>query len=230
MEHNTKIACTTQVFRTDLSELCLDCPIRNRIKDGLENSLIPEYSLKSEYFEMEELSNFFKSELDSAMKVMKNMRDYEHTNADEHTYRPNRVLAYIWNLERAKLVKKFREQRIILNSSEEGKSLKFSFINNFNSLTPNEVYDYFYSSLVEKGYLEENDLKEYLVSAFQVQKPPEVKLNFKSLERRKILKVFYGFYKTTSGKPHQQKERYVKLLGDYFLGFNTSALMSNFSR
>ncbi len=105
------------------------------------------------------------------------------------------------------------------------------FKNTFNKVDSKEVYDHFKEGLVMKNLLSEETLLKYLKAAFEEQAPPKVKFQFTDIEsRKKLIHVFYLFYKDKSGKPHGKKDIYVGLLCDYFEGFITSTVSSNFSK
>lgn len=105
------------------------------------------------------------------------------------------------------------------------------FKNTFDTVKESEVLKYFTKNLVEKGYLTKEKLNEYLKHAFELKTPPTQKFSFEKLPTQaKIRKVFYEYFKITAGKPSGQKKEYVKLLGEYFTGFNTEKLVTNFSK
>ena len=80
-------------------------------------------------------------------------------------------------------------------------------------------------------YLTENQLDSYLKLAFEELSIPGIKFKFsESPNKKTIQKVFYKFYKEKSKNTYKQKLKYVELLSNYFEGFNTSSLESNFSK
>jgi hypothetical protein len=42
--------------------------------------------------------------------------------------------------------------------------------------------------------------------------------------------VFYTYYKDLAGKPYGKQKKYAALLGNYFEGYNTETVSSNFSK
>jgi len=108
---------------------------------------------------------------------------------------------------------------------------EFGFKNNFDSVTEKKVYDYFYKKLVETKYLTDEVLVEYLILAFQKCKKSKCKftLNNKT-SNKKIQAIFYNYYKDIAGKPYGKQKAYIELLGDYFVGFDTGTLITNFSK
>ena len=115
------------------------------------------------------------------------------------------------------------------NKYDENNS--FIFENNFDQVEPNEVYKYFFDSLVKTKYIDERTLKSYLTLAFQDLREPQQKfiINNKSTNK-KVQQVFYNYYKDIAGKPYGKQPNYIKLLGNYFVGFNTEKLKTNFSK
>ena len=93
------------------------------------------------------------------------------------------------------------------------------------------VYKHFKKELVEKNHLTDLELLGYLSIAFDKQAIPEKLFRFKhSPTKQKIMKVFYGYYKDVAGKPHGKQKKYAALLGDYFKGYNTDSVSSNFNK
>jgi hypothetical protein len=107
----------------------------------------------------------------------------------------------------------------------------FEFKNNFDNVHKNDVYEYFEKELLDKKYLTKEKLEEYLVFAFQNKKAPEVKFTFDKIKtQRAIIRVFYNYYLTKAQKPYGEKTAYVELLTNYFNGFDTIKIESNFSK
>ena len=106
-----------------------------------------------------------------------------------------------------------------------------NFVNNFDKVKPSEIYNHFRDGLVEKGYLTEKELNEYLKAAFEFKIIPETLFKIKDAPRKaKIEEVFYRYYKNVAGKIHGTQQQYAALLGDYFEGYKTTTVSSNFSK
>lgn len=111
-----------------------------------------------------------------------------------------------------------------------GTNKEFSFKNRFDNINEEIVFEYFHNALVNSKYLTEEDFKRYIILAFDKCELPEKKFSLNQIPtKKKVIKVFYEYYKDVAGKPKGQIN-YVKLLGEYFQGFNTSSLRSNFSK
>lgn len=104
------------------------------------------------------------------------------------------------------------------------------FHNNFDTVSPTVVYDYFHKELVETQNLSIDVLYEFLKQAFELQKAPKNQFKFQNLQKGKIHDVFYRYFKSVAKARHGEKKRYAALLGNYFSGFKTQNVMSNFSK
>ncbi len=106
-----------------------------------------------------------------------------------------------------------------------------NFKNNFDTIAPDVIYKHFKTGLVDKGYLTEQELNDYLKAAFEFKTSPETLFKIKDAPTKATIEaVFYKYYKNVSGKIHGKQSKYAALLGDYFEGYNTATLRSNFSK
>lgn len=106
-----------------------------------------------------------------------------------------------------------------------------NFTNNFDNIKPTEIYKHFKAGLVEKGYLSEQELNEYLKAAFEFKTKPETLFKIKDAPKKAAIEaVFYEYYKNVAGKIHGKQNQYAALLGDYFEGYKTTTVSSNFSK
>ncbi|MFY8068538.1 MAG: hypothetical protein ACOVMG_00450 [Flavobacterium sp.] len=106
-----------------------------------------------------------------------------------------------------------------------------SFENNFDNINPTEIYKHFKAGLVEKKYLTEQQLNMYLKAAFELKTIPETLFKIKNAPKKAAIEaVFYEYYKNVAGKIHGRQNQYAALLGDYFDGFKTTTVSSNFSK
>ncbi|WP_343329294.1 hypothetical protein [Polaribacter staleyi] len=122
-----------------------------------------------------------------------------------------------------------------LEKEEGGSSLfsdlpQFEFINNFDEVESNVVYDYFKNSLVKKGYLSNEDLEKYLILAFQNKELPKKRFVFLKQDISGITNIFYIYYKEVVEKRHGKQSIYAELLGNYFEGFQSDKVVNNFAR
>ena len=106
-----------------------------------------------------------------------------------------------------------------------------TFTNTFDNIKPTEIYKHFKAGLVEKGYLTEQELNAYLKAAFELQTKPEALFKLKHTPtKQKIYTVFYIYYKDVSQKKHARQKEYAALLGDFFEGYNTEIIQTNWAR
>lgn len=107
--------------------------------------------------------------------------------------------------------------------------LSKNFTNNFDEVDVKTLTSYFKDKLVTPGYLNENELYQYLTLAFDKLEIPKHKFHFQKIKTKgKIHKIFYDYYKTIAQKPYGKKLSYIKLLGNYFEGYNNEKLENNF--
>lgn len=102
--------------------------------------------------------------------------------------------------------------------------------NNFDDVDSKDVINHF-RVLVERKYLSEQELNAFLKAAFELNIPPKQSFKIKDAPSKiKIESIFYKYYKNIAGKPHGKQRKYAALLGDYFQGFKTDTVSSNFSK
>jgi len=101
--------CTTEEFKTDISELCENCPITNKINKGIEDQIIFQADLKKEILPPKKFLEYIYSEMQDASEVMDRVYSIELQNKDniKDQHRTNRIELFIWNKERIKALKKF---------------------------------------------------------------------------------------------------------------------------
>jgi hypothetical protein len=103
--------------------------------------------------------------------------------------------------------------------------------NNFDNVDISIVYNHFKSGLVDKKYFTEDELMKYLKAAFQIKDVPQTRFKFANAPTKdKIMEVFYRYYRDVAVKPHGKQSMYAALLGDYFEGYNTKTVSTNFSK
>lgn len=114
---------------------------------------------------------------------------------------------------------------------QEAETTSFKFENKFDDVSEADVYNHF-KKLVDKKMLSDLELNEYLIKAFQEttlsKKTFKLKRNFST--KSDVRKIFYDYYKDIAQKPHGKKDDYVKLLTDYFEGYNFETTKTNFSK
>jgi hypothetical protein len=108
---------------------------------------------------------------------------------------------------------------------------KVNFTNNFDAADEDEIHRYFYDKLVKKKMLTQAELNEFLISAFQENTPAKKRFKLKNvLTKGKVISIFYEYFKEIAQRPHGKQEQYASLLGEYFEGYKTSTIKTNFSK
>ena len=106
-----------------------------------------------------------------------------------------------------------------------------SFQNNFDKVKPAEIYKHFKTGLVDKGYLTEWELRDYLKAAFELGTIPESLFKIKDApSKERIYTVFYTYYLNVAGKPYKKQPHYIELLGNYFEGFSNQTIKTNWAK
>ena len=106
-----------------------------------------------------------------------------------------------------------------------------SIKNNFDNIEITNIYNHFKARLVDKEYLSDNDLVIYLNAAFNNREIPKTLFCLKDVQsKQKIIRVFKDYYYTIANQPHGRQKEYAGLLGDYFLGYKTKNVSSNFTK
>lgn len=139
------------------------------------------------------------------------------------------------SIESAKKTLQKEKPRIQLEQTKQAETKTeteiLTFDNNFDNIKPSEIYKHFKAGLVEKQYLNEQELKEYLKAAFELKTIPETLFKIKDAPNKAAIEaVFYKYYKNVAGKIHRKQKQYAALLGDYFEGYKTTTVSSNFSK
>ena len=130
-----------------------------------------------------------------------------------------------------------KKQSNITNTQPETKDEQpqlqelFVFQNNLDNVLPIDVYNYFNKELVLKKHITKEVLETFLKLAFENKIFPKVRFSFTNMStKQKIMKVFYIYYKVIAGKPYGKQKEYAALLGEYFKGFETNTVSTNFNK
>lgn len=128
--------------------------------------------------------------------------------------------------------KSYLEQKQALPTQQAERITKQpNFTNNFDNITTVEIFEHFNAGLVEKQYLTEQELNEFLKAAFELKTIPETLFTIKDAPNKAAIEaVFYKYYKNVAGKVHGKQKQYAALLGNYFEGYKTTTVSTNFSK
>ena len=99
--------CTTEKFKTDISQLCENCPLAIKIPKGIEEQII--FQAKEFYStDPDSITEYIQSEIKKAQNSMTEMF-YESKKAGvPRDAIPKISEAYIWNKERIKALNQFK--------------------------------------------------------------------------------------------------------------------------
>lgn len=107
----------------------------------------------------------------------------------------------------------------------------FSFTNNFDKIEETKVLEYFVNKLVVPKFIDKSTLHDFLLIAFDKKEIPKKLFSFNKLNTKsQITKIFYDYYIDIAGKPHGKQTKYVELLANYFEGFDSKSLKTNFNK
>jgi hypothetical protein len=152
----------------------------------------------------------------------------------KHIKEQDSLYNYAFYFKLNDLLADVRNRIELLKAGEDVKSNKsslplFEFENKFDHVPPKRVYDYFKKELVDTSYLSLEDLQKYLIMAFQDETFPTEKFEIKGKHTTSIIRtIFVKYYNEIAQDKHGLKLRYCKLLGEFFLGFDTIKLQNNF--
>jgi hypothetical protein len=111
------------------------------------------------------------------------------------------------------------------------KTDKLIFENNFDWVEPKKIIDHFHEGLVTTKMLSEEDLLKFLIAAFEIKSTPKERfVLINTVRKSKVREVFYNYYKNVAGKIHGEQIKYASLLGEFFQGYNTDSVSTNFTK
>ena len=103
--------------------------------------------------------------------------------------------------------------------------------NNFDNVSIVEVYNHFKKGLVDKKYMNKNELLQFITLAFDKMEIPAQPFKLKHIQaKQKIIAIFYDYYKNIATKPHGKQKLYATLLCNYFEGFKIENVSTNFNK
>lgn len=160
-------------------------------------------------------------------REMKLSEGYKSQARDEQT-RYRRILKD-WLKDEKKFIEEITP--LLEKTKPYDTPLSLDFENNFDNVTPSEVFKHFYNELVLSKLLSSEDLESYLKLAFEKGELPLQRWTLRNVvTKKKVTRIFYDYYKNIAGKPHGKQEDYARLLGEYFTGYKTSTVKTNFSK
>lgn len=209
-----------------------------------KNEPIPENQferLKDKYTKLKEKLNLLESEL---MHLGSSRRDYETVEFydDINDGFDNESIVVNPHSRQLSSLYEFKDYfnsktEVLHNKSSKKTKMQceetnnFTFTNNFDHVSEAKVLEYFADELVKTKYITQITLEQFLISAFQEKQKTENRFSFLNIKtKQNIVNVFYRYYKIVAGKPHKKQINYIKLLGEYFEGFETKTIKTNFNK
>lgn len=123
-------------------------------------------------------------------------------------------------------------KKIPEKSNDSDWIVKFKdFTNNHDDVKPTEVFQHFFETLVKTQILTVEDLNKFLLIAFDKKQTPRerFKLNDRG-KKQKVIRAFYSYYTLKANKVQGIQKSYAALLGEYFEGYSTNEVYTNFSK
>lgn len=207
----------------------------------------PSRAKDAEYFTEQTPAELIKNDakLQYDNELIFNTANYKDDILEYHNQRAKESYEYkIKNISESDYIKRsiinpmvlFRELHHFVQWVKDGTlsvedQLSFNFENKFDSVPENKVIEYFKTELVNKNYLSEKELHDFIKLAFELKEKPKIRLCLSNIKiKGDIHNVFYRYYKDIAGCPPSRQNEYVGLLGNYFEGYNVSTLKTNWSK
>lgn len=201
------------------------------------DSLIKESNKKQTHLNDLELQELRKGYIENEIKIvdiwLKDSKDsicdvvFKRTELDKIEINKYKIFLQetLIEIEKSKNV-------ICFNSDKkENQNPDFNFQNNFDNVDSFIVYSFFKSHLVDTKIISDDILKKFLEISFQDKKIPSKKFDLSmNFKKSKIESIFYKYYVEIASKPYGKSKMYCALLGDYFNGFLTENISTNWSK
>lgn len=102
--------CGKEQFKTKYSELCENCELKPKIKEGIQNQIIAEAKIKQSILTNEQFVTYINNEINNASEAITErlllQRQYE-TIDPKNDCVGSRIMGVIWNSERIKALNNF---------------------------------------------------------------------------------------------------------------------------
>ena len=95
-------ACTSEYFRKEISDLCKDCPLHQKLKIALEDQIVAQAKNRSESLSAEDFLAYVDAEIQDALRAMDEMIR-QSSNKGLRMAAISEV--YLWNKERIRVLK-----------------------------------------------------------------------------------------------------------------------------
>jgi len=102
--------CISKVFKTDISQLCENCPLPDYIQRKVEERIIFKAEQRRSLLPKQDFLEYLLKEMEEAEDCKERQQLIEnYSDGNEDPFRANRILLYIYNNERIKALRKFQE-------------------------------------------------------------------------------------------------------------------------
>jgi hypothetical protein len=201
------------------------------IEDDVFKKLFDVYQKRSDIYDAESLNLIIDRELQEEFERLKKESKIDHTY-QEYLDILAKKQAYFQTNNKFKNKSLYFENLYDSNQLEEFENIDIfkgeylepvdvlNLENKFNDKPMKEVYDYFKKHLLDENRIEEEDLLRFIKYAFHKQEYLDKKIKLKKNEYVKVIKhIFHEFYSQDRTKKHGSKDKYERLLVEYFEGF-----------
>ncbi|CAA0242302.1 hypothetical protein TMFC_50131 [Tenacibaculum maritimum] len=104
--------CGMEEFKTKYSELCENCELKPKIKEGIENQIIAEAKIKQSILTSEQFATYINNEINNASEAITErllLQRQQETIDPKNDCVGSRIMGVIWNSERIKALNNFLE-------------------------------------------------------------------------------------------------------------------------
>jgi hypothetical protein len=117
--------CTSHELKTDISQLCENCPLTDEIRNGISTRILPQIKERLSILSAVDFNRYLDREIDAAENGMQKAlhAESQYKNYKNDPHRRNRIEVYIWSKERIKVLSGFRnELKALSNQTHKNKS------------------------------------------------------------------------------------------------------------
>lgn len=169
-------------------------------------------------------NGFFLDELDFIKSEIQYLNEFEFKS--KLSYSQTKQFKLYLDLLTSKVLKNHQPEAVIPDEVNESYKLKENI---FDNVKPINVIKHF-SKLVENGYISQENFNDFLFTVFE--KNETLPIPFEILKRNsktRVKNIFYDYY-DTYGNKYGSQEKYINLLCNTFIGFNSKTLSTNFAK
>jgi len=137
--------CTSETFKTDISQLCANCPLIELVAGYIKNQILFQALERKEILSPKQFDKYINDEIVNAQKAME--RTYlNELKLNDSKYRKKRIEIYILNKERIKALKKLS----VDDDESQGEEFKQTQHNHIFSNNGFEIFEFLLVNHIEK--------------------------------------------------------------------------------